>query len=86
MQGVTLVEMVQSKENPRENRGFAFIEFYNSQCAQWSKNILSEHYKVGRGVWPGPLAGLEKSKRDADALKAPRYRAGPVKAAGRRFA
>lgn len=32
-QGVALVEMVQSKENPRENRGFAFIEFYNSQCA-----------------------------------------------------
>ena len=52
LQGVTLVEMVQSKENSRENRGFAFIEFFNSQCAQWSKNVLADHYRVSELVRP----------------------------------
>ena len=30
-----------SKEYPGNNRGFAFIEFYNHACAQLAKNALS---------------------------------------------
>jgi hypothetical protein len=30
-----------SKDQPELNRGFAFVEFYNSACAQLAKNALS---------------------------------------------
>lgn len=39
--GLTHVDMVMSKETPEFNRGFAFVEFYNSACAQQAKNVLS---------------------------------------------
>ena len=30
-----------SKDFPGQNRGFAFVEFYNHACAQAAKNALS---------------------------------------------
>ena len=34
--------MVMSKETPHLNRGFAFLEFYNSACAQLAKTSLTQ--------------------------------------------
>eukprot|EP00887_Chlorella_sp_A99_P007263 scaffold2.g7263.t1 len=42
VRGLENVEMVMSKENPDYNRGFAFLEFYNSACAQLAKSALSQ--------------------------------------------
>lgn len=39
--GLENVEIVMNKENPSLNRGFAFLEFYNSACAQRAKSALS---------------------------------------------
>ena len=36
-----LIELLLSKEYPGQNRGFAFVEFYNHACAQHAKNALS---------------------------------------------
>ena len=39
--GVEAVELLMSKDFPGQNRGFAFVEFYNHACAQAAKNALS---------------------------------------------
>ena len=39
--GVELIELLLSKEYTGQNRGFAFVEFYNHACAQHAKNVLS---------------------------------------------
>ncbi|EIE23761.1 RNA-binding domain-containing protein [Coccomyxa subellipsoidea C-169] len=41
VKGVEVIELLMSKEYPGNNRGFAFIEFYNHACAQLAKNALS---------------------------------------------
>lgn len=35
------VDLLMSKDFPGQNRGFAFVEFYNHACAQAAKNALS---------------------------------------------
>ncbi|CAL5220907.1 g3002 [Coccomyxa viridis] len=41
VKGVDAVELLMSKDFPGQNRGFAFVEFYNHACAQAAKNALS---------------------------------------------
>eukprot|EP00884_Botryococcus_braunii_P004126 jgi/Botrbrau1/13714/Bobra.250_2s0011.1 len=41
VKGLELVELLLSKEFPGQNRGFAFLEFYNHACAEQAKNVLS---------------------------------------------
>ena len=39
--GVEAVDILMSKDFPGQNRGFAFVEFYNHACALAAKNALS---------------------------------------------
>ena len=39
--GVEVVDILMSKDFPGQNRGFAFVEFYNHACALAAKNALS---------------------------------------------
>ena len=39
--GVESIDLLSSKDYPGQNRGFAFVEFYNHACAQLAKNALS---------------------------------------------
>lgn len=39
--GVEAIDLLSSKDYPGQNRGFAFVEFYNHACAQLAKNTLS---------------------------------------------
>ena len=32
--GVELLEVIGDTENPKDNRGFGFIDFYNHACAE----------------------------------------------------
>ncbi|KAJ6756062.1 hypothetical protein OIU79_028467 [Salix purpurea] len=40
--GVNLVELLKDLQNPSRNRGFAFIEYYNHACAEYSRNKMSK--------------------------------------------
>ncbi|KAJ6425573.1 hypothetical protein OIU84_026197 [Salix udensis] len=39
--GVNLVELLKDLQNPSRNWGFAFIEYYNHACAEYSRNKMS---------------------------------------------
>jgi heterogeneous nuclear ribonucleoprotein R len=39
--GVTAVELVKDTKNPGSNRGFAFIDYYNHKCAEYSRQKMS---------------------------------------------
>ncbi len=41
LSGVDVIELLPNKEYPGQNRGFAFVEFYNHACAQLARNVLS---------------------------------------------
>ncbi|CAL8471852.1 g11394 [Coccomyxa elongata] len=41
VKGVEAIDLLSSKDYPGQNRGFAFVEFYNHACAQLAKNTLS---------------------------------------------
>ena len=36
------MDLVMSKENPEQNRGFAFLTFYNHECAAAGKHSLTD--------------------------------------------
>ncbi|KAJ6316374.1 hypothetical protein OIU78_019626 [Salix suchowensis] len=40
--GVNLVQLLKDLQNPSRNRGFAFIEYYNHACAEYSRNKMSK--------------------------------------------
>jgi heterogeneous nuclear ribonucleoprotein R len=42
LKGLQDVDVLRSKENPEQNRGYAFLEFYNSSCALHAKKRLSQ--------------------------------------------
>ncbi|KAJ6756059.1 hypothetical protein OIU79_028465 [Salix purpurea] len=45
--GVNLVELLKDLQNPSWNRGFAFIEYYNHACAEYSrKKMLDPEFKL----------------------------------------
>ncbi|XP_059627639.1 heterogeneous nuclear ribonucleoprotein Q-like [Cornus florida] len=57
--GVTGVELVKDMKNPRNNRGFAFIEYYNHACAECSrKKMLNPKFKLDNNAptvsWADP--------------------------------
>ncbi|XP_034932279.1 heterogeneous nuclear ribonucleoprotein Q isoform X2 [Populus alba] len=39
--GVNSVELLKDPQNPSRNRGFAFIEYYNHACAEYSRKKMS---------------------------------------------
>ncbi|KAL9275943.1 Heterogeneous nuclear ribonucleoprotein Q-like protein [Drosera capensis] len=46
--GVTKIELLKDPQNSSRNRGFAFIEYYNRACAEYSKQLMStSDFKLG---------------------------------------
>lgn len=41
LKGLQAVDVARNRDNPDENRGFAFLEFYNAACATHAKTKLS---------------------------------------------
>ncbi|GLT40656.1 hypothetical protein SLA2020_147710 [Shorea laevis] len=39
--GVTIIELLKDPQNSSRNRGFAFIEYYNHACAEYSRQKMS---------------------------------------------
>nr|XP_043624840.1 heterogeneous nuclear ribonucleoprotein Q [Erigeron canadensis]XP_043624841.1 heterogeneous nuclear ribonucleoprotein Q [Erigeron canadensis] len=39
--GAELVELIKDPQNPSRNRGFAFVEYYNNACADYSRQKLA---------------------------------------------
>ncbi|CAJ1979138.1 unnamed protein product [Sphenostylis stenocarpa] len=57
--GVTGVELVKDMKNTNNNRGFAFIDYYNNACAEYSKlKMMSPTFKLGENAptvsWADP--------------------------------
>ena len=50
--GLEAVDLVMNREQPDHNRGFAFLDFYNAECAKRARAVLAApDFKVGgRGV------------------------------------
>ena len=40
--GMETFDLVMSKEVPSQNRGYAFLVFYNHECAAAAKDVLSK--------------------------------------------
>ncbi|KAI8013476.1 Heterogeneous nuclear ribonucleoprotein Q [Camellia lanceoleosa] len=40
--GVIAVELLKDPQNPTRNRGFAFVEYYNHACAEYSRQNMSK--------------------------------------------
>ncbi|GKV34941.1 hypothetical protein SLEP1_g43271 [Rubroshorea leprosula] len=46
--GVTRVELVKDMKNSRNNRGFAFLEYYNNACAEYSRQkMMNPKFRLG---------------------------------------
>ncbi|KAL9296879.1 hypothetical protein ACSQ67_022775 [Phaseolus vulgaris] len=57
--GVTGVELVKDMKNTNNNRGFAFIDYYNNACAEYSKlKMMNPTFKLGENAptvsWADP--------------------------------
>lgn len=39
--GSELIELIKDPQNPQRNRGFAFVEYYNNACADYSRQKLA---------------------------------------------
>ncbi|XP_042030486.1 heterogeneous nuclear ribonucleoprotein Q-like isoform X3 [Salvia splendens] len=39
--GAEIIELIKDPQNPGRNRGFAFVEFYNNACADYSRQKMS---------------------------------------------
>ncbi|KAK7263409.1 hypothetical protein RJT34_30998 [Clitoria ternatea] len=57
--GVASVELVKDLKNTSNNRGFAFIDYYNSACAEYSRQkMMSPTFKLGENAptvsWADP--------------------------------
>ncbi|XP_055807249.1 heterogeneous nuclear ribonucleoprotein Q isoform X1 [Solanum dulcamara] len=45
--GAELIELIKDPQNPPRNRGFAFVEYYNNACADYSrKKMVSANFKL----------------------------------------
>ncbi|XP_060203836.1 heterogeneous nuclear ribonucleoprotein Q isoform X1 [Lycium barbarum] len=45
--GAELIELIKDPQNPARNRGFAFVEYYNNVCADYSrKKMASANFKL----------------------------------------
>jgi heterogeneous nuclear ribonucleoprotein R len=42
LKGVVHVRLLNNRENPELSRGFAFVDFYNSRCADLARNIMGD--------------------------------------------
>uniref|UniRef100_A0A2N9IT18 RRM domain-containing protein n=1 Tax=Fagus sylvatica TaxID=28930 RepID=A0A2N9IT18_FAGSY len=46
--GVTAVELVKDAKNTNNNRGFAFVDYHNHACAEYSrKKMMNPNFKLG---------------------------------------
>lgn len=45
--GAELIELIKDPQNPARNRGFAFVEYYNNACADYSrKKMVNANFKL----------------------------------------
>ncbi|KAI8026935.1 Heterogeneous nuclear ribonucleoprotein Q [Camellia lanceoleosa] len=45
--GAENIELIKDPQNPSQNRGFAFVEYYNNACADYSRQkMLSANFKM----------------------------------------
>lgn len=45
--GAELIELIKDPQNPARNRGFAFVEYYNNACADYSRRkMVSTNFKL----------------------------------------
>ncbi|KAH1225217.1 Heterogeneous nuclear ribonucleoprotein Q [Glycine max] len=73
--GVTGVELVKDMKNTNNNRGFAFIDYYNHACAEYSRQkMMSPTFKLGENAptvsWADPKnAESSAASQDGGELK-----------------
>lgn len=66
--GVVLVELLKDQQNSSRNRGFAFIEYYNHACAEYSRQRMSNsNFKLDDNAptvsWADPKSGESSSSQ-----------------------
>lgn len=59
--GVTMVDLVKDLKGSSNNRGFAFVEYYNNACAEYTRQkMIDRKFKIGHNVptvsWAEPKA------------------------------
>ena len=65
VKGIQAVDLALNKDNPDQNRGFAFLEFYNAACAQVAKKIMSgSDFKID-GFGPFQVDFAASTDRDS---------------------
>ncbi|KAK8931406.1 Polyadenylate-binding protein 5 [Platanthera zijinensis] len=65
--GVTTVDLMKDPQNSSRNRGFAFIEYYNHACAEYSRKKMSvSKFKLDSNAptvsWADPKSGDSSSQ------------------------
>ncbi|KAG1367562.1 heterogeneous nuclear ribonucleoprotein Q [Cocos nucifera] len=71
--GVTTVELMKDPQNSSRNRGFAFIEYYNHACAEYSRKKMSTpKFKLDSNAptvsWADPRSGDSSSSSQVKAI------------------
>ncbi|PWA64795.1 RNA-binding (RRM/RBD/RNP motifs) family protein [Artemisia annua] len=73
--GAELIELIKDPQNPQRNRGFAFVEYYNNACADYSRQKLaSSSFKLDGNpptvTWADPKITPDSSSAAAAQVKA----------------
>ncbi|XP_073031545.1 heterogeneous nuclear ribonucleoprotein Q-like isoform X1 [Primulina eburnea] len=73
--GAETIELIKDPQNPTRNRGFAFVEYYNNACADYSRQKLSAvSFKLEGNTptvtWADPKITPEHSSAAAAQVKA----------------
>ncbi|KAD7116945.1 hypothetical protein E3N88_04213 [Mikania micrantha] len=68
--GSEVIELIKDPQNPTRNRGFAFVEYYNNACADYSRQKLSSAgFKLDGNTltvtWADPKISLDHSAASA---------------------
>ncbi|KAJ7981174.1 Heterogeneous nuclear ribonucleoprotein like [Quillaja saponaria] len=71
--GVTAVELVKDMKNTNNNRGFAFIDYYNHACAEYSRQkMMNPKFKLGDNAptvsWADPKNADSSSSSQVKAV------------------
>lgn len=71
--GVTTVELMRDQSNSSRNRGFAFVEYYNNACADYSRKKMSTpKFKLDSHAptvsWADPKSGDSSSNSQIKAV------------------
>ncbi|CAL9203914.1 unnamed protein product [Musa hybrid cultivar] len=71
--GIIKVELLKDPQNSSRNRGYAFIEYYNHACAEYSRNKMSSpKFKLDANAptvsWADPRSGDSSSSSQVKAI------------------